>query len=155
MKKITDKEILVLIEETIEIINRVRYKIERADKNRDINWDIRGKELIEESVELISSILYRIDENILDYWDKAIFIKFKMLDIKIMLKELNNESNIIRKKNIINMLNISYENIIGKLEESLDIIQEIIWLEENLEIIKEENELEESFLLYLESLGEL
>ena len=53
MKKITDKEILILIEETAEAINRIRYKIERADKN----WDIRGKELTEESIELILSIL--------------------------------------------------------------------------------------------------
>ena len=68
MKKITDKEILILIEETIEIINRVRYKIERADKN----WDIRGKELIEESVELISAILRKFDDKILAYWTKEV-----------------------------------------------------------------------------------
>lgn len=138
MKKITDKEILILIEETSESINRIKYKIERADKN----WGIRGKELTEESIELISSILCRFDEKILAYWVKGILIKFEMVKIKIMLKELNKVSNGVSKEEIINMMNISYNIIIVQLEDSLSSIQETIWLEESL-------------LCYLDELGKL
>lgn len=138
MKKITDKEILILIEETIEIINRVRYKIERADKN----WDIRGKELIEESVELISAILRKFDDKILAYWTKGIRVKLELIIIKKLLIDLNKVSKRVSKEDIINMIYISCDIIIEQLDDSLSSIQETIWLEESL-------------LCYIEELGEL
>ncbi|WP_370830160.1 hypothetical protein [Clostridium sp.] len=138
MKKITDKEILILIEETVETINRVRYKIERADKN----WDIRGRELTEESIELISSILCKFDEKILAYWIKGIRVKFELIIIKKLLIDLNKVSKGVSKEDIINMIYISYDIIIEQLDDSLSSIQETIWLEESL-------------LCYIEELGEL
>lgn len=138
MKKITDKEILILIEETVETINRVRYKIERADKN----WDIRGRELTEESIELISSILCKFDEKILAYWIKGIRVKFELIIIKKLLIDLNKVSKGVSKEDIINMIYISYDIIIEQLDDSLSSIQEAICLEESL-------------LCYIEELGEL
>lgn len=138
MKKITDKEILILIEETVETVNRVRYKIERADKN----WDIRGRELTEESIELISSILCKFDEKILAYWIKGIRVKFELIIIKKLLIDINKVSKGVSKEDIINMIYISYDIIIEQLDDSLSSIQETIWLEESL-------------LCYIEELGEL
>ena len=134
MKKITDKEVLILIEETIETINRVRYKIERADKN----WDIRGRELTEESIELISCILRKFDDKILVYWIKGIRVKLELIIIKKLLIHLNKVS----KEDITNMIYSSCDIIIERLDDSLISIQETIWLEESL-------------LCYIEELGEL
>lgn len=138
MKKITDKEILILIEETAEAINRIRYKIERADKN----WDMRGKELTEESIELISAILRKFDDKILAYWIKGIRVKLELIIIKKLLIDLNKVSKGVSKEDIINMIYISCDIIIEQLDDSLSSIQETIWLEESL-------------LCYIEELGEL